>query len=146
MVGDKKKLWGTRETEMGGKWTKAFSFIDKMRERKREKNEFYEIQPPLLLFSPLCKRIGGPTQHHIRGMTMTMMNYIPPLLPIRIQNLTPLSAIGQKQEASLSLRKKTLFFFSAASVIITMGKHPAPLFPFILDWGIKRRDREKGGK
>jgi hypothetical protein len=43
-------------------------------------------------------------------MTTTMMNYIPPLLPIRIQNLTPLSAIGQTQEGSLSLKKIAVFF------------------------------------
>jgi hypothetical protein len=115
---------------------KSISFIDKTRER--EKNEFYEIKPPLLLFSPLCTRTGGVTQHYIKGMTTTMMNYTP-LLPIRIQNLTPMSVIGQTQEASLLFKKIALF--SAAPVIITMGKRPAPLsLPFYIR-GMKRRDR-----
>lgn len=56
MVGNNKNVRNERHRQRRGKMNKSIFIIDKMREREREKNEIYEIKPPLLLFSPLCMR------------------------------------------------------------------------------------------
>lgn len=111
MVGNNKNVRNERHRQRRGKMNKSIFIIDKMREREK-KWDLWNKTSLAAIFTPLYA-YKGVTGHHIRGMTKTMMNYIPPTTN---QNTEFNTLVCDWSNArSFSLIKKIAVFFCRLS-------------------------------
>lgn len=140
MVGNNKNVRNERQRQRRGKMNKSIFIIDKMREREK-KWDLWNKTSLAAIFTPLYA-YRGVTGHHIRGMTKTMMNYIPPTTN---QNTEFNTLVCDWSNArSFSLIKKIAVFFAASVIITTVSVPRSFRFHFTLGrWNEEIRRREK---